>query len=1268
MLNSSLGFDPSSHSHSHSSSSHIFQGSNGNTDQQRLAGDNAPTTHRQQNDNSSDAAGARQGLVAQPAAGDGAVSTGPQQQQQQQQQQEQAQEQERPLLIDLQKQQAIVAKWKKGKTIAVEWARATGQPTTWTKGTYSTTKYADRLNLRAFGAPSSSDIILRIPTVVDGENRNDNDIIIRSITIRNENCFNRPTNLRTSSILPTAPTYLIYVDGGTQQSQRGAGPTGAAVVVCNQNTREVEEHSWFSLVAMSNIAEWIAFVAGMRVAKKLAERGETVLVIGDSENIYKAWADGKRPTAQHLVKYYDTGKSEASQTNNIFTAHMFRSQGNPADDAVKDARTRGGGIGDQSLFMQVHSLPHTNAPPGTQQLRQQQQQQQHHSSISDAITQIASTIRTVQQFAEIRRFHARAHVPEGAVSLWTQIVKSQITQTLHAPDIEQRSVALIGLLTLPALFLAQNASQKRILDHLQRGIPFQMTPRPRRNQDTAPSDNNSKTRDEAKGRRVANLVKNFRTRSAVNMMQSDAAMPGLTEAEQQMSAEEQDEASKQAHRETVEKLRRKFPAREAGGELGDVENCDITPFDSQLVMEVVGKMSRGAATAIDGWTRDQLLCALKYDPSIAEDLGVLLSHIIMAQSRNQQQTRYFTKWAMDIVRAGRLVAIPKPSNDIRPIVISCFFAKLAGAIVLKRGDVKQLPHQYAIQCPNGAQRIVHKVRQHYDKNMAIIRIDLRNAYNAVKRKLILERLIADFHEYPDLLQYFLTMYSEASSLIVYGPGGTTDIVDAPEGVRQGDACSSYFFCLVLTVGIKVQQKFGPDVESFLYMDDGTFVAKPEIANEAAAFIIEQFKDLGFAINLSKSSMICRRGRESITTARDSAPAIEIFDEKQQEFKVLGSIINDQYEQMNNKLVVRTDRFFDSLDSLSVHPEIKHTILWFCGRPKLIYFCSTTPPDRSRRVVQHFQQRINQSFANLIDVDLADIEDKYMHAVEGAGIPDYRSNAEALYVNSRTAAIALNDPKQTVSVRLTNYLPNGEAISPAETSLAYSWTRYMHPTSHGQLVPNLYVTALALRCNVIPRVHVRDPKATVSCCGHVLETPQELINHALRCESLAHIHHATRHNWLKYALASAARQHGIHTAIEPNFYVYVTSATHHRPDITFYPPGSNVPIVTDCTVVAPQDGAPVGTASARAASKKRDQHEAATARAGHKFYAFAMETNGRFDNDCDKMIRHLANTLAPHRKNSFIRDMHGAAATAIARFRAQAVINALTPDYGASRCM
>jgi ribonuclease HI len=1062
-------------------------------------------------------------------------------------------------------------------------------------------------------------------------------------------------------------TFVIYADGSAMQAtvhghSCGHGPAGSAIVTINRRTGEYEAASWHNPWQSNNVAEWNAFVAARRRATALARAGEMVLIIIDSQIVYDAWCKAKAPTKQHLLRFYNTTKHEheAGLDGRIIVTHMRRELNNKADEHAKAAARSAQGCGDQALFLTVdpdyQSMPHTRnfETFGRDDMA---------TTVHQTVTQIAESIASFEQFARVRQFRVRSHVPPQAAAHWAQIVKLQLQLVIGAQNIEQRSIAIIGFLLLPTVYLPTNMQTRRLVQRLHEGAPARINLNTARERRPPPAD--EKARLQAKAARVTAQLRDFRVSGAVKEMLADAAADDESEEMRNATPERRAEILQQRHNSAVGKLRTKFPPLDERHPVAlqrdDVP--DVAPFSESLVWNVVRSMSRKAASAIDGWSRQQLMSAMELERSISDDLGSILAWVEMAKSTNESGPRYFNELAMEIIRGGRLVSVPKPPNDVRPIGISSFIAKLAGACGQRRDNVKRLPFQFAIRCPNGTQQIVHRVRKAYNDGKCIIKLDLRNAYNTARRGRILAALRENYADCHDLRAYFATMYGVPSKLAVYGPGGVIDVVEAAEGVRQGDAPSSFYFCAAINVGERITERFGHERASvMMYMDDTTIIADAEIAEEVARFAAECFNDIGFDTNRDKSSMVCRTGTARMAGADGAVGSfIKVVHHEAEEFKVLGAIVNSSYATLYETLRKRITKFFDTLEALPLLAEDMHTIVTYCGRPKLIYLCATTPPEFARPIVEFFQERLNRAFAKIIDVNATEIPKELLHHVDGAAIPNYTDKHEQLYVASEQMALRAED--KATRIRLTEVAPIVGAFSPAESPMAYAWSRYQSACEYDRLPNVTYHVALALRVNMVPRnLSAQFCARYCHTHGKMLQTVPELIEHALHCESLTGVTGTARHNLMRDAMAAVARRYGVNVISEPRCYVYLSSVSHQRcdvqrrPDLRFKPPLSDHCVATDLTIVTP-DGAP-GAAALRAAEEKRQRHSAAVHEHGDIFIPFAAETNGYFANCCDTLINKLADGIPRELRFAFRRDFIGACASSIARFRAEAVMNAI----------
>jgi hypothetical protein len=657
----------------------------------------------------------------------------------------------------------------------------------------------------------------------------------------------------------------------------------------------------------------------------------------------------------------------------------------------------------------------------------------------------------------------------------------------------------------------------------------------------------------------------------------------------------------------------------------------------------------------------------------------------------EQEHEFFDNDTMKIIRAARLVGIPKSDGGTRPIIISSFLSKITGACLMKRSGCTRIPSQYAIFYNNGAKVVGHIARTQFQQGKAIICLDIHNCFNTTVRKNVLKQMQED-KICDDLQSYFCVLYQYSSPLIVYGPSGKISIIDSDEGLRQGEALSSYATALVLRkVSDLIKEKYPHDdaCAPFLYMDDFTIICDPSLVYEVVNLAIECAEQCGFKINKEKSCVICISDILNNNNNEDS-PFKELpipIHNPNKFLKVLGINITNNFKEFNDIIIERIDRFFDSLDEIHVHPEIKHMILHFCGRGRLQYYCETTPPQFGVDVVTHFQQKMKSSFGKIVGVDDVDsIKDEMLYNQNGGNLPNYAQHHEEIY-NKMVTFVELRSGgdsgglQEPFSVELIS--SSKELFTSLECSHDRQWTHYLSPSNVIQLTPLQYRNALAFRMKLIPSIYLKQiGEDFIKCecdlqplmCIKNLTTEEEkeleksnqfvpFLQHIVKCHVMHRMNETPRHELVKHAIRRIAQMYGFTTTNEPDFYLY-SDKKNKRPDLTFSIPSQRPKIVIDVTVVQPhvksnEDVVFVGRAAAEAANNKIEKHESAAELQGHRFIPFALETTGYFDRAAKEFINILRNTLPFSSRQNFTRDMYGAVSTALAEYRAEILTLTLT---------
>ena len=143
-------------------------------------------------------------------------------------------------------------------------------------------------------------------------------------------------------------------------------------------------------------------------------------------------------------------------------------------------------------------------------------------------------------------------------------------------------------------------------------------------------------------------------------------------------------------------------------------------------------------------------------------------------------------------------ATPEDVPDVRPIGVGeCLRKAMRSAVVVQHKPLlgeHLWPQQVALGVPAGLSILIFGVRflleAHPD--WAVVRLDLRNAFNEIKRKVLVERLAGTEH-LRALVPILWATCSPESEVFLPGPAGLEKAdFQSAEGGQQGDGLSSAF--------------------------------------------------------------------------------------------------------------------------------------------------------------------------------------------------------------------------------------------------------------------------------------------------------------------------------------------------------------------------------------------------------------------------------------------------------------------------------------------
>ena len=151
---------------------------------------------------------------------------------------------------------------------------------------------------------------------------------------------------------------------------------------------------------------------------------------------------------------------------------------------------------------------------------------------------------------------------------------------------------------------------------------------------------------------------------------------------------------------------------------------------------------------------------------------------------------------------GNLMALNKLKEgnayDIRPIAVGEVLRRLTGKCLCSLTKHKATeffqPLQFGVACPAGTEKVIHGLRAcmegHWnDDDFAVVKVDMRNAFNLVSRQALLDECAVHF---PELFPWAFWCYG--SHPLLWHPLGH---LSSQSGVQQGDPLDPLFFALVL---------------------------------------------------------------------------------------------------------------------------------------------------------------------------------------------------------------------------------------------------------------------------------------------------------------------------------------------------------------------------------------------------------------------------------------------------------------------------------------
>jgi hypothetical protein len=215
---------------------------------------------------------------------------------------------------------------------------------------------------------------------------------------------------------------------------------------------------------------------------------------------------------------------------------------------------------------------------------------------------------------------------------------------------------------------------------------------------------------------------------------------------------------------------------------------------------------------------------------------------------------------LPIFFGGKLIALNKKSNDVRPIVIGFtlrrLVAKCANSFGIARLERYFSPRQLGVGASGGCEAAIHASRrflQFMQNEHVMVKLDFTNAFNSLHRQ---DMLLAAQDRIPELYAFIFSAYSQPSNLY-FG----VHTLQSNEGPQQGDPIGPLLFSNTihpLLLSLESDLTVG-------YLDDVTLAGPESQVAEDVKRVQEEGKLMGLCLNVSKCELIAK----SETVVNDS---------------------------------------------------------------------------------------------------------------------------------------------------------------------------------------------------------------------------------------------------------------------------------------------------------------------------------------------------------------------------------------------------------------
>ena len=570
------------------------------------------------------------------------------------------------------------------------------------------------------------------------------------------------------------------------------------------------------------------------------------------------------------------------------------------------------------------------------------------------------------------------------------------------------------------------------------------------------------------------------------------------------------------------------PTRASPAWQGLPENIVLT---SEEIERALRRMDSGTSPGPDLLRVPHLSTILRLDQT---PLPGLSGAETLCKVANRFIAGEFPDDVFQLFSAANLVAIPKgqpvdpsvngspgpmkhsPTNrTIRPLAIGNVIRRLVSIACLNRVKHEAAtflaPIQTCVGVASGTDMIVHEVRKCIseaegdDSPFAIVQVDATNAFNAVSRAVLIDRLR---EVSPGLTRYVAALFRRPPRLRASNPqtGEIEFFISSEEGVQQGDPLSMLLFSIIIH---PVLRKIAATCDLKLnlwFADDGHLGGHPAALKTALSVLCDEGAKLGFTLNFQKTlahvnssfhDTDCLSSRQIKTS--DLSTGLTVLGSPVGGHEYVGEHVSKKLRELAelHQRILRLDQPQLAFCAL-------RTALNAC---RLTYTLRTTPRTLTKDLSRQYDDLMRCTFESVHGriSDQGWDQTKLPLRHQGAGIPDVASIHDCAYFSSvadtahaRATLPTRRDPIDIISSArpaiLAHFQSFGITQIPAEVQPLFTST-----SSPG--IPKLQSTL----CRAVDKKRAQDFwNRGVPSGSERLKAPRDILSRLAHRQSLATI--------------------------------------------------------------------------------------------------------------------------------------------------------------------